>query len=100
MSEVASLILGKEKLTSIFGRWPSFHDESRTIMAIICAFIASISASGLCEYGPYGINLHSYEVGARVGIEAHSPTCGGDAADSSGSPPARRKPTASPGGSC
>lgn len=26
MSEIASLILGSEKLTSIFGRWPSFHD--------------------------------------------------------------------------
>jgi hypothetical protein len=27
MSEIASLIVGSEKLTSIFGRWPSFHDE-------------------------------------------------------------------------
>ncbi|HYT21112.1 MAG TPA: Imm50 family immunity protein [Candidatus Polarisedimenticolia bacterium] len=26
MSEIASLIVGSEKLTSIFGRWPSFHD--------------------------------------------------------------------------
>jgi hypothetical protein len=26
MSEIASLIIGSEKLTSIFGRWPSFHD--------------------------------------------------------------------------
>ena len=25
MSEIASLIVGSEKLTSIFGRWPSFH---------------------------------------------------------------------------
>jgi len=26
MSEIAALILGSERLTSIFGRWPSFHD--------------------------------------------------------------------------
>ena len=26
MSEIASRIAGSEKLTSIFGRWPSFHD--------------------------------------------------------------------------
>jgi hypothetical protein len=26
MSEIATLIIGSEKLTSIFGRWPSFHD--------------------------------------------------------------------------
>jgi len=26
MSEIAPLIVGSEKLTSIFGRWPSFHD--------------------------------------------------------------------------
>ena len=26
MSEIASLIVGSEKLTAIFGRWPSFHD--------------------------------------------------------------------------
>jgi len=26
MSEIASLIVGSEKLTSMFGRWPSFHD--------------------------------------------------------------------------
>jgi hypothetical protein len=26
MSEIATLIVGSEKLTSIFGRWPSFHD--------------------------------------------------------------------------
>jgi hypothetical protein len=26
MSEIAPLIAGREKLTSIFGRWPSFHD--------------------------------------------------------------------------
>jgi hypothetical protein len=26
MSEIALLIVGSEKLTSIFGRWPSFHD--------------------------------------------------------------------------
>ena len=26
MSEIAQLIIGSEKLTSIFGRWPSFHD--------------------------------------------------------------------------
>ena len=26
MSEIASLIAGSEKLTSIFGRWLSFHD--------------------------------------------------------------------------
>jgi hypothetical protein len=26
MSDIAALILGSEKLTSIFGRWPSFHD--------------------------------------------------------------------------
>jgi Immunity protein 50 len=26
MSEIASLIAGSEKLTSIFGQWPSFHD--------------------------------------------------------------------------
>jgi hypothetical protein len=26
MSEIAKLIAGSEKLTNIFGRWPSFHD--------------------------------------------------------------------------
>ena len=26
MSDIASLIAGSEKLSSIFGRWPSFHD--------------------------------------------------------------------------
>jgi hypothetical protein len=26
MSDIASLIVGSEKLSSIFGRWPSFHD--------------------------------------------------------------------------
>lgn len=26
MSEIAMLIVGSEKLTNIFGRWPSFHD--------------------------------------------------------------------------
>ena len=26
MSEIATLIVGSEKLTNIFGRWPSFHD--------------------------------------------------------------------------
>ncbi len=26
MSEIASLIVGSEKLTAILGRWPSFHD--------------------------------------------------------------------------
>jgi hypothetical protein len=26
MSEIAPLIIGSEKLTSIFGQWPSFHD--------------------------------------------------------------------------
>lgn len=26
MSEIAAMIIGSEKLTSIFGRWPSFHD--------------------------------------------------------------------------
>jgi hypothetical protein len=26
MSEIAPLIIGSEKLTSIFGGWPSFHD--------------------------------------------------------------------------
>lgn len=26
MSDIARLIIGREKLTSIFGRWPSFHD--------------------------------------------------------------------------
>jgi hypothetical protein len=26
MPEIESLIVGSEKLTSIFGRWPSFHD--------------------------------------------------------------------------
>jgi Immunity protein 50 len=26
MSEIAAMIVGSEKLTSIFGRWPSFHD--------------------------------------------------------------------------
>jgi hypothetical protein len=26
MSDPSSQILGAEKLTSIFGRWPSFHD--------------------------------------------------------------------------
>jgi hypothetical protein len=26
MSEIASLVVGSERLTSIFGRWPSFHD--------------------------------------------------------------------------
>jgi hypothetical protein len=26
MSEIAPLIIGSEKLASIFGQWPSFHD--------------------------------------------------------------------------
>jgi hypothetical protein len=26
MSDIAALIVGSDKLTSIFGRWPSFHD--------------------------------------------------------------------------
>ena len=26
MSEIAPLVVGSERLTSIFGRWPSFHD--------------------------------------------------------------------------
>jgi hypothetical protein len=26
MSEIAALIVSSEKLTDIFGRWPSFHD--------------------------------------------------------------------------
>ena len=26
MSEIAPLIVGSEKLTSVFGQWPSFHD--------------------------------------------------------------------------
>jgi hypothetical protein len=64
MANIESFIEGRQKLTSIFGRWPSFHDAEILELHFLRGHVQT--EKGIYNFPFLTLKVHSWELTAEV----------------------------------